>query len=279
MSLPAETDRTTEEARPTYAAPHSRPAASAPTVLVVDDDATVRELMERFLVREGFTVVTAAGGMEALVRARELHPAAITLDVMMPDLDGWTVLAALKGDPALADIPVVLVTILDERTRGLALGATDYMVKPIDRERLLGVLRTVTRRAGILLLVEDDDATRAMLRQILARDGWTIHEAEHGRVALERVAEALPDVIVLDLMMPEMDGFEFLAELRSRPEARDIPVLVVTARDLTDDDRRRLNGGVERIIMKRGYAPDELLRELGHALAACVERRRDARPS
>jgi signal transduction histidine kinase/DNA-binding response OmpR family regulator len=277
MSLPAETGRTTEETRPTYAASHSQPAAaSAPTVLVVDDDATVREIMERFLVREGFTVVTAAGGMEALTRARELHPAAITLDVMMPDLDGWTVLAALKGDPALADIPVVLVTILDERTRGFALGATDYMVKPIDRERLLGVLRTVTRRAGRLLLVEDDDATRAMLHQILARDGWAIHEAQNGRVALERVAEALPDVIVLDLMMPEMDGFEFLAELRSRPDARDVPVLVVTARDLTDEDRRRLNGGVERIIMKRGYGPDELLRELGHALAACVARRRAA---
>jgi adenylate cyclase len=154
------------------------------------------------------------------------------------------------------------------------------MVKPIDRERLLGVLRMLSsRQAGRLLLIEDDDDTRAVLREILAHDGWTIAEAENGRIALDRVGEALPDVIVLDLMMPEMDGFEFLAELRSRPDGRDIPVLVVTAKDLTDDERFRLNGGVERIILKRGYGPEELQRELGHALAACAERRRATPPA
>jgi CheY-like chemotaxis protein len=270
-----------EETRPAMT-PRRVAADGLPLVLVVDDDATVREVMERFLVKEGFSVVTAAGGIEALARARELAPTALTLDIMMPDLDGWTVLAALKGDPALADIPVIVVTILDEKNRGFALGATDYIVKPVDRDRLLAVLRTVSaRRSGHVLLVEDDAATRTVLRQILTRDGWTIHEAENGRVALDRLAETLPDVIVLDLMMPEMDGFEFLAELRSRPDGRDIPVLVVTAKDLTEDDRRRLNGGVERVIMKRGYASDELLRELGRALAACVDRRRagsDAEP-
>jgi signal transduction histidine kinase/DNA-binding response OmpR family regulator len=270
-----------EETRPAMT-PRRVAADGLPLVLVVDDDATVREVMERFLVKEGFSVVTAAGGIEALARARELAPTALTLDIMMPDLDGWTVLAALKGDPALADIPVIVVTILDEKNRGFALGATDYIVKPVDRDRLLAVLRTVSaRRSGHVLLVEDDAATRTVLRQILTRDGWTIHEAENGRVALDRLAETLPDVIVLDLMMPEMDGFEFLAELRSRPDARDIPVLVVTAKDLTEDDRRRLNGGVERVIMKRGYAPDELMHELGRALAACVDRRRagsDAEP-
>ena len=179
--------------------------------------------MERFLTREGFSVVTAAGGLEALARARELGPAAVTLDIMMPDLDGWTVLAALKGDPALADIPVVVVTILDEKSRGFSLGAVEYMVKPIDRERLLDLLRTVCGRpAGRVLVIEDDEATRAVMHQILSRDGWTIDEADNGRVGLERLAAAAPDVIVLDLMMPEMDGFEFLAELRSRPDGRDI---------------------------------------------------------
>jgi CheY-like chemotaxis protein len=244
-------------------------------VLVVDDDPTVRDLMERFLVKEGFAVVTAAGGIEGLTRARELGPAVVTLDLMMPDLDGWTVLAALKGDPALADIPVVIVTILDERNRGFALGAADYLVKPIDRERMLGVLRTLCGRpSGHVLIIEDDPETRARLQQILARDGWTVDEAENGRVGLERMAAAIPDVIVLDLMMPEMDGFEFVAELRSRADGHDIPVLVMTAKDLTDDDRRRLNGGVERIIIKRGSEREELLRELGQALASCVERRR-----
>jgi CheY-like chemotaxis protein len=185
------------------------------------------------------------------------------------------VIAALKGDPALADIPVVIVTILDERNRGFALGAADYLVKPIDRDRLRDVLRRLCGRSpGRVLVIEDDAATRRAALQMLARDGWTIDEAENGRVGLERVAAAVPDVIVLDLMMPEMDGFEFLAELRSRPDGHDLPVLVVTAKDLTDDDRRRLNSGVERVIIKRGAERDELLRELGQALATCVERRR-----
>jgi signal transduction histidine kinase/DNA-binding response OmpR family regulator len=277
MSLPATTEQPGDEERPSSLMRPTRLVSLGrlPLVLVVDDDATVRELMERFLVKEGFSVVTAAGGLEALARARELGPAAVTLDIMMPDLDGWTVLAALKGDPALADIPVVVVTILDEKRRGFALGAAEYMVKPIDRDRLLDLLRTICGRpAGRVLLIEDDEATRAVIHQILTRDGWTIDEADNGRIALERLATAVPDVIVLDLMMPEMDGFEFLAELRSRPDGRDVPVLVVTAKDLTEDDRRRLNGGVERVILKRGYGPDELLSELRHALTTSVERRR-----
>jgi CheY-like chemotaxis protein len=254
-----------------------RPASlgSTPLVLVVDDDPTVRELMERFLAKEGFTVVTAAGGLEALARARELGPAAVTLDIMMPDLDGWTVLAALKGDPRLADIPVVVVTILDEKSRGFALGAAEYLVKPIDRDRLLTLLRSICGgRVGRVLLIEDDEPTRAFVHQTLSREGWSIDEAANGRVGLERLDAAPPDVIVLDLMMPEMDGFEFLAELRSRPDGGDVPVLVVTAKDLSEDDRRRLNGGVERVILKRGSGPDELLRDLRQALAAAVARRR-----
>jgi signal transduction histidine kinase/DNA-binding response OmpR family regulator len=275
ISLPAGTERADDEDRPVMKSTRSAAPGQVPLVLVVDDDATVRELMERFLVKEGFAVVTAAGGLEALGRARELGPAAVTLDIMMPDLDGWTVLAALKGDPALADIPVVVVTILDEKSRGFALGAAEFMVKPIDRDRLLGLLRTICgRQAGRVLLIEDDESTRAVIHQILSRDGWAIDEADNGRVGLERLAAAVPDVIVLDLMMPEMDGFEFLAELRDRPDGRDLPVLVVTAKDLTEDDRRRLNGGVERIIVKRGHGPAELLRDIRHALATSVERRR-----
>lgn len=166
------------------------------------------------------------------------------------------------------------MTILDEKGRGFALGAAEYMVKPIDRDRLRALLRTICGRpAGRVLLIEDDEVSRAVMHQILTHDGWAIDEADNGRVGLERLAAAVPDVIVLDLMMPEMDGFEFLAELRSRPDGRDVPVLVVTAKDLTVDDRRRLNGGVERVILKRGYGPDELLRELRHALATSVERR------
>ena len=158
-------------------------------MLVVDDDPTVREMTERFLTREGFSVVTADGGREGLRLARELHPAAITLDVMMPDIDGWTVLAAIKGDPALADIPVILMTIVDEKNRGYSLGAADYMVKPVDRERLAAVLRAIVGRGGgRVLVVDDDDILRRGILQALEKDGWKVSEADNGRTGLERLA-------------------------------------------------------------------------------------------
>jgi signal transduction histidine kinase/DNA-binding response OmpR family regulator len=259
-----------------------RPAAPVETsrrVLVIDDDPTVRELMERFLVKEGFFVVTAANAVEGLRRAREVRPAAITLDVLMPDLDGWTVLAALKGDPEVADIPVIFVTILDEQNRGYALGATEYLVKPVDRNRLTQVLTRLCgdRPSRRLLMVEDDETTRTVIQQALERDGWVITPAENGRVALARLAEARPDAILLDLLMPEMDGFEFLTELRRQEAGRDIPVVVLTAKDLTEEDRRRLNGQVERVIEKGAYSREELLQGVSRRLAAAIEERQGAR--
>jgi len=253
----------------------TRPAArgaSAGAVLVIDDDQTVRELMRRHLEREGFRIETATSGVEGLARARELRPAAITLDLLMPDLDGWDVLAALKGDPALSSIPVVLVTIVDERQRGYALGAAEYLVKPVDREQLAAALRSLVGTAGSVLLVEDDADARALMVQALTANGWEVTETEHGRAALDSLERNHPDAIVLDLMMPEMDGFEFLAELRRAPEWRGIPVLVVTALDLSAADRARLNGAVERVIQKSSHSPGDLLAEVGQALAACVER-------
>ncbi len=244
-----------------------------PVVLVIDDDQTVRELMERYLVREGFAVVTAENGLVGLARAREIQPAAITLDVIMSGIDGWTVLAALKGDPDLAAIPVVLVTIVDEKQRGYSLGATEYMIKPVDRDRLALTLRSLCGRTpGRLLLIEDDDTARAIVRQGAEREGWHVTEAGNGRVALECLGTMRPDAIVLDLMMPEMDGFEFLAELRNHPEWSEIPVIVVTALDLSEEDRRRLNGDVERVIQKSGQAREQLLSEVSSTLAAFMQR-------
>ncbi|HEX6007247.1 MAG TPA: response regulator, partial [Burkholderiales bacterium] len=264
--------------RPAPVTPASGSSVNAPDVLVVDDDPTVRSLTERFLVREGFSVVTADGGREGLRLARELRPMAMTLDVVMPDLDGWTVLAALKGDPELADIAVILLTILDEKNRGYALGAADYMVKPVDRERLAGVLRGIIGRGGgKVLVVDDDDILRRGLVQVLEREGWKAREADNGRQGLACLQESPPDVIVLDLMMPEMDGFEVIEQLRHHPKWRDIPVVVVTAKDLTDEDRRRLNGGVERILQKDAPTRDEMLHEVSATLARCVGQRRAAR--
>ncbi|HSQ79585.1 MAG TPA: response regulator [Casimicrobiaceae bacterium] len=260
------------------AGPATGTQGASPTILVVDDDQTVREILERYLTREGFSVVTAGSGLDGLRLAREIQPAAITLDVMMPDVDGWTVLAAIKGDPMLADIPVILVTIVDEKSRGYSLGATDYMVKPIDRDRLVGVLRNISGAAGRhALLVDDDDLMRRGMRLALEQDGWQVTEAANGRLAMAQLAQTHPDAIVLDLMMPEMDGFEFLDGIRQRAEWRDIPVLVVTAKDLTNDDRARLNVGVERILHKSSR--DKLLEEVAFALAGFVRRRRRAEPA
>jgi signal transduction histidine kinase/CheY-like chemotaxis protein len=251
---------------------------NAPLILIIDDDATVRDVIGRFLEREGFSVAKADGGKEGLRLARELRPAAVTLDIMMPDLDGWTVLAAIKGDPELVDLPVVLITIVDEKNRGYALGAAEYLVKPVDRQKLFGVLRTLCGSAGHpLLVIDDDDLGRRQMRAALEQQGWTVIEASNGRDALTRLSEAQPDVIILDLMMPQMDGFEFLEEMRRKAEWRDIPVVVVTAKELTDAERLRLNGDIERIILKTNR--DDTLREVHSVLTKCVALQRSAMPA
>jgi signal transduction histidine kinase/CheY-like chemotaxis protein/methyl-accepting chemotaxis protein len=243
-----------------------------PLILVVDDDHTVRDVVGRYLERAGFAVASADGGREGLRLARELNPAAITLDVKMPDLDGWTVLAALKGDPTLAHIPVVLMTILDEKNRGFSLGAIDYLVKPIDHDTLIRVLRRVgSTPVGSILIVDDDDVGRRGVKIALERVGWQTAEADNGEAALTLLQNMRPEVILLDLMMPQMDGFEFLDQMRRKKDWCDIPVVVITARDLTAEDRARLNGGVERVIQKTGR--DEMLREVLDVLSRCAGRR------
>jgi CheY-like chemotaxis protein len=242
------------------------------TVLVIDDDATARDLMQRFLDRQGLHMVGAASGEEGLRLAKELRPAAITLDVLMPGMDGWSVLTALKADPELAQIPVIMATVVDGKDMGFALGATDFLTKPIDRGYLAQLL-TKYRCAHLpcpVLLVEDHADLRAMMRRMLEQEGWAVAEAENGRVALDRVAENRPELIVLDLMMPEMDGFSFLEALRQNEAWRAIPVVVVTAKDLTAEDHQRLNGYVRCIIQKGSQTREDLLREVGDRIASCL---------
>jgi signal transduction histidine kinase/CheY-like chemotaxis protein/HAMP domain-containing protein len=246
--------------------------AGAPTVLVIDDDPRVHDLMQHFLSKEGWCVVATVSGAEGLRLAKALRPTAITLDVLMPGMDGWTVLTALKADPDLADIPVILLTIVDDKNLGYALGAVDYLTKPIDWDRLAVILKKYrcAHPPCTVLVVEDDADTREMLRRMLIEEGWAVSEAENGQVALERVAASQPELILLDLMMPEMDGFTFVAELRQQEAWQSIPVVVVTAKDLTPEDCQRLNGYVERILQKGAHSREKLLREVRDLVATHV---------
>ena len=244
--------------------------ATSDCVLVIDDDATARELIANHLREEGFAVAIANGGREGLRLAEKLHPIAITLDVLMPDIDGWTVMAALRGNPELADIPVVMATVTDEQRKSMTLGAAGYLTKPIDRDQLIKLLRPFRARIRPtrILMVDDDAAQRESIRSILEPQKFSVIEAENGRVALERLADEIPDVILLDLMMPEMDGFQVITALRGRPAWRRIPVIVVTALDLTAADRKRLNDGVKAILLKDSFDPAQLVQTVRHAINA-----------
>jgi CheY-like chemotaxis protein/two-component sensor histidine kinase len=283
IRLPVEVrDLKTSETVPLVAGPVASVTAT-PTgprsgcVLIIDDDPAVRELMQSFLGKEGYRVECATGGEEGLSRARELHPDVITLDVAMPRMDGWSVLSTLKADPGLHDIPVIMLTMVDNKSMGYALGAAEYMMKPINRERLISVIRKygAKRDQSPVLVVEDDPDTRYILKNTLEKDGWKVETAANGRIALELAASRLPGLVLLDLMMPEMDGFTFIDEFRRVPEGRRVPVIVLTAKDLTADDRRRLNGYVQRVV-KKGSNTESLLGELRDLVAESIGRVRPA---
>jgi CheY-like chemotaxis protein/nitrogen-specific signal transduction histidine kinase len=236
-------------------------------ILVIDDDPMIHNQMKRSFEKEGYKIVCASDGEEGLTLARKLHPTLITLDVLMPGMDGWTVLTKLKDDPEVANIPVFVISMVDEENKGYTLGASEYLTKPIDRTRLHILMKKYRWDSGSALVVEDDPGTRKLLCSMLEEYGLNVQEAGNGRIALERVQEKTPGVIFLDLMMPEMDGFEFIEELKKNPEHRPIPIVVVTSKDLTQADRLRLNGGVAKLIEKKSFIHDDLLSEIRSTLA------------
>lgn len=237
------------------------------TVLIIDDDPASRELISRHLTKEGFSVITASGGREGISMAREMKPFVIILDVMMPEMDGWAVLTALKSDPDLASIPVIMQTFVNEKEMGYALGVSDYVTKPVDRENLVEILkRHQPSQEQCVLLVEDDSATREMMCQILKKTGAPVIEAENGRIALKRMQERIPGLILLDLMMPEMDGFTFLEEIRRKDEWKHIPVVVITAKDITSEERAKLSEHVEKIMNKGSFSKDEVVKLMNRFL-------------
>jgi CheY-like chemotaxis protein len=254
--------------------PRERPVVAVgqePILLAIDDDPQVPELLQRYLSREGVRVVGAASGAEGLYLARTLTPMAITLDVMMPKMDGWTVLTELKAAPELADIPIIMLTIVEDRRLGYSLGVADYLTKPLDRSKLIELVRKYRKPEATALVVDDDPDTREMMRRTLERDGWLVAEAENGRIGLAQLNHQIPAVIVLDLMMPEIDGFAFVAELRANPRWRTIPVVVVTAKQLSLGEQLRLNGSVERVLTKNATNRDELLDELRRILQVYID--------
>ena len=272
LHLPAQLPADTSEPEVSLSVPPIEPG-NAPLVLVVDDDPQAREQLQHMLAGEGFRIATAATGAEGLRLARELLPAVITLDVIMPHMDGWSVLTSLKSDPRLADIPVIMLTTAHSEDLGYALGAAEYLIKPLEEDRVIAVVKKYQNGPAhrSVLLVEDDDLTRQMLRTLLERQGWEVREATNGRLGLAAVRERVPALILLDLMMPEMDGFTFVHELRQRVAWRDIPILVLTAKDLTRSERERLNGSVQQILQKGASSREQLVREI-HRLVTSIKR-------
>lgn len=241
-------------------------------VLVVDDDPSVRDLVARHLNRDGYRVETAADGQLALAKAKSFNPDVITLDLMMPHLDGWAVLDRLKHDPELENIPVIILSITDDRKLGFSLGASEFLTKPVDHKELRECVakHLCGPQPGNLLVVEDDAATRKFIRRALEGDGWVTFEADNGRHGMDIIAEARPQVIILDLLMPEMDGFDFLAELKQNRKWQKVPVIVLTAKTLTAADHARLEGNVEGILQKGEQSTRELLDQLSHKLQTSI---------
>ncbi|MCP4696256.1 MAG: response regulator [Gammaproteobacteria bacterium] len=254
------------EAAPKTAA---RPPADG-TVLIINNDPMDSARLHDYISKLGYDVAIARGGREGLVLAKKLHPDMITLDVMMPEMDGWQVLAELKADPKLADVPVFMLSLAESEESGYSLGASGYMVKPVDHAQLSRILDKHRPHdlssVPLVMVVEDDAATRDMMERLLTKSGWRVCKAENGEAALASMTAEEPNLILSDLMMPKMDGFEFISRVRQNPRWHSIPVVVLTSKDLTEEDHKRLCNGVANIFQKGAYSRDELLNEVRTAL-------------
>ncbi len=240
-------------------------------VLAVDDDPTIRDLIHRFLDKAGFIVETAKDGPEGLRKAREMKPDVITLDVMMPDMDGWTVLSHLKSDASLAKIPVMMLTMLDEREKAMQSGATEFMNKPIDWDHFIDAILRMNGTpiaAHSILVVEDDLTNRGALSRLLNKEGWKVMEALDGGSALKILETESPELILLDLVMPEFNGFEFLSQFHKNGLNKDIPVIVLTAKELSMPELERLNLEVDHVFQKGDYSRIELLGKIRELIGA-----------
>jgi PAS domain S-box-containing protein len=245
---------------------------TSPLILLIDDDSDVRDLFARLMPKRGFQVQVAATGAMGVELAGRLKPDAIVLDVKMPGMSGWDVLSALKLSDRTANVPVIMLTVLHQREVGQALGAVDYLVKPLEPDALTATLRRhIKSGTAHVLVVEDDEATRDLITRTLALAGHRVTTAENGRVGLDRLGPANPDIVILDLMMPVMDGFTFLAELRAQPAYAHLPVIVATARELSGDERSGLARSAQHVIEKQSHTRQQLLEIISSQIQAIVK--------
>ena len=239
-----------------------------PLILVVEDDHQASELLKIYLTEEDFNVAQAYDGDEAVQKARELQPFAITLDIMLPKKDGWEVLKQLKSESQTWNIPVVVVSMVDQREMGFSLGAAEYLVKPVEKRALLGALEKfgymaeVKRKAFTVLVVDDDPNAVELVSAILEPEGFGVFKASGGEEGIKLAVDKHPDLIILDLMMPKVSGFDVIHTLRNHPKAKDIPILILTAKELTAEDKKMLRGEFERIIQKAKFSKRDLLHEI-----------------
>ncbi|MEM7168993.1 MAG: PAS domain S-box protein [Pseudomonadota bacterium] len=247
-----------------------RPAAARKNVvLTIDDDPNALYLLKENLEEAGYQVKGVADGQEGLALARELQPIAITLDIFMPQKDGWQVLHELKSDPVTRDIPVVMLTMVDQKDLGFRLGAADYLLKPFDRDTILAALARLAPLPGRLLIVDDDPFIGDMISQMMEKEPYEIAFARDGEDALRDIQKLKPDAILLDLLMPRMDGFAVIDALQRQADFRDIPILVLTAKALSEQEEKELGRRVRRVIQKQGLESEELLAEVRTALISC----------
>jgi PAS domain S-box-containing protein len=237
------------------------PISEGHSILVIDDDADVREIMARILTREGYRVEVASGGVEGIKAARSHLPLAILLDVLMPQKDGWAVLRDLRSDPILQSVPVIMHTMIDNRNLGIALGANDYLMKPVDQQALFDVLRKydLDKNRRRLLIVDDDPGQCELISRLVSKEGWSVAAAAEGKTALEILARTPYDIIILDLAMPTMNGFEFLKIVKENEVWSRIPVLILTSRDLSKSEHERLSGAAHDILQKGTCDANQLL--------------------
>ncbi|WP_353646327.1 response regulator [Mesorhizobium sp. WSM2239] len=265
MKVPAQCRRETEDPRTAEPSPIVQPGR---TVLIIDDEPAARNLIAKALAEAGLASMEAASGAEGIAAAREHRPAAIILDIIMPHQDGWSVLRTLKSDPELCTIPVILATILADRELGLSLGAVEYLTKPIDTDKLIRTIEACGGGNRDVLVIDDDRASREFLRRILVKRDWTVHEAGDGIRGLELMKRLLPRLVLLDILMPEMDGFQTLHEMQSIPELQNIPVVVVTSKDLSANELRWLRDRAVAVVNKGANSRSQLVEALERQIAS-----------